>query len=69
MLILASVWLSSEQLLVALDQPQYIAALTAQFMWWCLPALPFLVLRETLQAYGRLHWGAVLRNSVNTVCI
>jgi len=44
----ALVWLYAEPILIGLGQPEKIAALAAEFLWWRLPALPCLCVWECL---------------------
>lgn len=45
------VWYKTEAILLAAKQPAHVAALTADFVFWRLPALPFLVVKEDLKVF------------------
>jgi hypothetical protein len=47
----ALIWCNTETILLAVRQPPAIARLTQEFLWWRLPALPFLAVAETLTNY------------------
>ena len=49
--IVLPLWLGCEPLLSHLGQPARVAALTARFVAWRLPALPFVVAHTTLTAF------------------
>lgn len=45
----AAIWLGAEPILVALKQPPEISALTARFLRWRVPALPFYALQRDIE--------------------
>jgi Na+-driven multidrug efflux pump len=44
----AILWLNAEEILLAMGQPPAIVKLTASFLKWRLPGMPFLCISESL---------------------